>query len=468
LARFWSREAVFTAVLLVGMPAGGAVAQDAEEPPTGIPESSIARNFPNNGDADGRRAALAQRGITFGINYYGEGFANVDGGIRTGTRYSGMLETIVDVDLEKLKGWRGLTFHTSAFQLHGRGISANHVGLLNPVSNIEATPSTRLFELWLEQELIKDKLSLRFGQMRVDYDGEFINSQTAGLFLNTNFGWPAFTGLNLPSGGVTFPLAGMGARLKYTPNDKWTFLGAVFNDDPAGPCAGDPQACNNNGLKFRTQDKPFYIGEAQYKYSDGKAPGSLKGQLKFGLFVDFGKFDDQRIGTDGLSLADPASNGVAVPHRNRGIYGVVDQQLYRSTRPGAGDGDGVFAFGRIAGLPADRNIVDITIDGGLRFTGMIPARPADEFGFGFAYNRISSRLAGFDRDVNFFNGTALPVHSAEVVAEATYKAKLAEGWFLQPDVQYIWRPGGNAADPNVPAKRIDNAVVLGLRSTVNY
>lgn len=447
----------------------GVHAQDADRPPTGIPESSIAKNFSDKLDPHGVRAALAQRGITYGLNYAGEVFGVADGGIRSGSRYSGLLELVFDADLEKLGGWRGLSFHSSAYQIHGRGISLEHVGLLNGVSNIEATPSTRLFELWLEQDLVKDKLTVRFGQMRVDYDGEFINSQTAGLFLTTTLGWPVFLGSNLPSGGVTYPLAGMGARVKYTPNDKWTVLAAVFNDDPVGPCDGDPQVCNNDGLKFRLQDAPFIIGEVQYKYSDNKEPGSLKGQVKLGALVDLGKFEDQRFSSDGLSLADPLSNGLARRlNTNRGVYGVIDQQLYRSTRKGAGENDGITAFGRIAGLPADRNLVEFAFDAGLRFSGMVPGRPSDEFGIAVGYNRISGSVAGLDRDAIVLTGAVTPVRSSELIAELTYKAQLAEGWTLQPDLQYIWQPGGNAADPKDPSKSIDNALVLGLRSTVNY
>lgn len=448
---------------------GDGYAQSASEAPTGIPESSIARNFSNNLDSDGFRAALAQRGITYGFNYTGEVFGVADGGIKSGSRYSGLLETIFDADLDTLSGWRGLKFHTSAYQIHGRGISLEYVGLLNGVSNIEATPATRVFELWLEQDLFKDKLTIRFGQMRVDYDGEFINSQTAGLFLTTTLGWPVVLGSNLPSGGVTFPLAGMGARLKYTPTDQWSFLAAIFNDDPAGPCAGDPQVCNNDGLKFRMQDSPFIIGEVQFKYSDNKEPGSLKGQVKLGAFSDLGKFEDQRFSTDGLSLADPLSNGIASQHHaNHGIYGVIDQQIYRPTHNGAGANDGVTAFGRISGLPADRNLVDFAFDAGVRFTGMVPGRPSDEFGIAVGYNKVSSSVSGLDRDTAFFTGDVIPVRSNEFIAELTYKAQIAQGWTLQPDLQYIWRPGANAADPNDPTRPIENALVLGLRTTVNY
>ena len=121
-----------------------------------------------------------------------------------------------------------------------------------------------------------------------------------------------------------------------------------------------------------------------------------------------------------------------------------------------------------AGMPSDRNLVDFAFDAGLRFAGMIPGRPKDEFGVAIAHNRISSSVAGFDRDTNLFTGVVGPIHTAEWVGELTYKWQLAEGWSIQPDLQYVWRPGGNAADPNVPTKPIENALVLGVRSTVNY
>ena len=85
-----------------------------------------------------------------------------------------------------------------------------------------------------------------------------------------------------------------------------------------------------------------------------------------------------------------------------------------------------------------------------------------------AYNRISSRVAGLDRDTNAFNGEAGPVHSSEIVAELTYKAQILPGLILQPDIQHVWRPGGNAPHPDMPSKPIENTWVLGVRSVVNF
>lgn len=463
---------VCAALALAACPVStGALAAEADaadkSAPAGIPDPSIATSLPQNGDPFGMRAALAGRGITYAVNYGGEVFGVASGGIARGSRYSGQLEGLLNVDLDKLTGLKGLTFHGHVFQLHGRGVSTSKLGVFDAVTNYEATPSTRLFELWLEQSLFNDKLAVRFGQMRVDYDGEFVTSPSAGLFISASFGWPSFLGSNLPAGGVTYPIIAPGIRVKVTPTNRLTLLAAAYNDDPAGPCDGDPQVCNNDGLKFRMRDNPFLIGEVQYKYSDNKTPGSLAGLAKIGGFADLGKFDDKRLGTDGLSLADPASNGIARRyHQNTGIYGVIDQQVFR---PASGkDTDGVFVFGRVAGLPSDRNIIDFSFDTGFRVDGMVPGRPDDSFGAAFVYNHVSNRVSALDRDTIRVSGATAPIRSSEALAELTYKMQIKPGLILQPDLQYVWRPGGNAADPNNSAKAVENAWVLGLRSVLNY
>ena len=167
----------------------GANAQDAAAD-SGIPSPSIATSFPHDGDADGRRKALASRGITYGLNYVGENWqGNVSGGLSTGSIYSGRLEGVVDIDLGKLAGRQGLTFHANGFQIHGNGLSSERVGNLMTVSYLEALPTTRLSELWLEQKLLGDKVGVRFGQLAADT--EFNTSSYAAQFINGTFGWPA-------------------------------------------------------------------------------------------------------------------------------------------------------------------------------------------------------------------------------------------------------------------------------------
>jgi len=55
---------------------------------------------------------------------------------------------------------------TIVYQIHGRGLSANYLGNnLLTASNIEASRATRLFDLWLQQQLF-DGLSSPYGPDR--------------------------------------------------------------------------------------------------------------------------------------------------------------------------------------------------------------------------------------------------------------------------------------------------------------
>ena len=78
--------------------------------------------------------------------YYGELFGNW-GGFKQGVTYDGVLDLHLDADMQKLGLWKGLCFHTNAFQIHGHSITADNIGSLMPVSNLEATPATRLDEM---------------------------------------------------------------------------------------------------------------------------------------------------------------------------------------------------------------------------------------------------------------------------------------------------------------------------------
>ena len=156
--RRWRTRIVLVGVLATPFAGAGGHAGEPEADTSGVPEQSIARNFPDNLDPGGHRRSLAARGITYALNYVGQYVANVDGGIRTGSTYLGRLEGILDIDFEKAAAWKGLTFHAHAFQIHGQRITGPDIGGFAPVSYIEARETTRLYELWLEQKLANEKV----------------------------------------------------------------------------------------------------------------------------------------------------------------------------------------------------------------------------------------------------------------------------------------------------------------------
>ena len=71
--------------------------------------------------------------------------------------------------------------------------------------------------------------------------------------------------------------------------------------------------------------------------------------------------------------------------------------------------------------------------------------------------------------IDYYKEAGFPViPSFEGLLEASYTAEIMKGFYLQPDFQYFWNPGGNSGDPDDPNIRIPNAAVLGLRTTINY
>ena len=440
-----------------------ALAQSVADLP---PKPSLESTLPPDSALVQTRKWLKDHGVVFGVILTEDVLSNVLGGIKRGTILSGKLETIVGFDLEKIAGLPGLTAYTNILQLHGsRGPSRELVGNLNTISNIEAIPTTRLSELWLEQSFWNGKASFRAGQLVVDT--EFLFSQYFSFFNSSD--WPTNPAVNIPSGGAAYPLSTPGLRLKVEPKPGMTVLVSLLNGDPAGPGLNDPELRNRYGLNFRVNDPPFLIAEVQHSYNQARDATGLASGVRLGGWHHFGMFDDQRFDTAGVSLASPSSNRIAGRFRgNSGVYAVVDQQLYRP--PGADANTGVLSFARFSASPGDRNFSDWYLDGGLIFNGMIKSRPDDAFGASFLYTHISPRISALDADTAFFSGRPTVRRNYELSFEFNYSVFLKPGWTLQPNVAVVINPSGAPVnpDPQVPAARVRNAVLIGARSVWKY
>ena len=454
---------VAAAGLLAGLAGPAALAQ--EGPPPGVaPQPTIATSLPANGDPFGTRHWLAERGVTFGFIHTTELLSNVRGGLARRTVFDGKLEAMLGIDLGRLAGWDGFSFYANMFQLHGNpGPNRQLIGGLNTVSNIEALPTTRLSEIWLERQFFDGKASLRAGQLVVDT--EFLVSQYFNFFISSD--WPTNPKSGIPSGGPAYPLSTPGVRLKIDPTPQTTALLAVFNGDPAGQCGQEPEQCNRYGLNFRVNDPPYVVGEVQYRYNQDAAATGLAGGVRLGGWHHFDRFDHQRFDGDGFSLADPSGSGIARRLRgNDGFYAVFDQQLYRP--PGGDAMSGIMVFSRAAYSPPDRNLVDFYLDGGIIFAGLIPQRPADAFGASFLYAHISKDARALDRDTRFFTGTQIPLRDYELSLDISYSISIVPGWTVQPNFQLVFHPGGHVPSADQPTDPVRNAMVFGVRSTMRY
>ena len=230
-------------------------------------------------------------GVSSNFIYTNDVLSNLSGGIKRGTIDQGKLEAQLYIDLEKLAGWKNWTFYANAFGIYNDGrIRRDYVGGMNTIAAIEATPTVRLSELWLERWF--GPVSLRFGQLAAD--AEFFYSDLSQIFLQSD--WPTIGAVNLPGGGPAYPLSAVGARIKYEFPKDASLLFAIFNGDPAPPCPNaDPDTCNRYGVNFRLSDPAFMIGEFQWRRNRGKDDAGLATTLKFGGWGHLGQFADQAV-----------------------------------------------------------------------------------------------------------------------------------------------------------------------------
>jgi porin len=184
-------------------------------------------------------------------------------------------------------------------------------------------------------------------------------------------------------------------------------------------------------------------------------PDSLPGEYKFGAWGHSAEFQNNFEDENGEPFV--VTGAERREHsKNFGVYVTLEQMLWREEGK-----QGLYAFARAGVSPLERSFLEVVADGGLVWQGLIPTRDEDVFGVGGVYARVSRDIRRSEELDAEVNGTEYPAFSShESVLEAFYTVKLADWWTLQPDVQWIFNPGGNESVPD--------AVVLALRTSVVF
>jgi porin len=423
------------------------------------------------GDMGGLRPVLAQYGFTLTILENIETFGNLSGGVQQGFEANGLTTVTLQMDTEKAFGLKGGTLNVSGLQVWGGDLSANNLMVLQTLTDIEAPVGVRLWELWYQQKF-GDKFDVKIGEQSLDE--EFIISPSGNsLFVNGVSGWPGLPTVDLPSGGPAYPLAGLGVRGRAQVTDGVSVLAGVFNGSPIPRDSPNAPTSNPHGVSFPLDTGTLAIAELQFALgssASGKAnaDGPLPGVYKIGAWYDSYKFDDQQYNNIGAPLASPLSDGIpATHHGDFSLYGVVDQMIWRS-KDDANRSLNVFVRPMFTPYQ-DRNLVSASINAGFALKAPLPSRDNDVFGVEMGTVWASSGASDFDRQMQFYQPSVYtPIRSSETFVEATYQFQALPSWQIQPDVQYFINPGLGIANPNDPAQRIKNELVIGLRTNITF
>jgi porin len=356
--------------------------------------AALACSFPASaGAADealGLRDRLARRGVEFEVVIQADASANLSGGLRRGTTLRRPLLAAVEVDAERLLGWRGGRFRVST-QSHAGAHGGALVGDAHGFDNVDAEPFDQVSEAWVEQSAWDGRLRLKLG--KVDANTEFARVLQGGEFLNSVAGFsPTIQAF------PTYPDPAASVNVLAQPAP-WLELGAAVYDGATQ--AGCHGRTGNRGLGtfWGAPDALFAIGEVGVR----RTSGGRTGRIAAGAWRHGGDF----VRHDGSSAAGTS-----------GQYAVVEQRLSR----GEFDAPGIGVF--VQWGRADRALaaVDRHLALGLTARAPLPGRADDSAGV------LWSQLRFADGRRN------------EHAIEAFYGAQVRPWLHVKPDVQWVVAP----------------------------
>ena len=357
---------------------------------------------------------LKNYGIYYGINFANDFLYNVSGGIKTGPAYIGLFYPNINIDFNKMFGWREANMYISAIGNIGDNFNKK-IGTEQGVDNIAAFNTWKIYEFWIEQMLLNNNLSLKLGLY--DLNTEFDVRLSSLVFLDPSQAiGPEFslTGKNGPS---IFPTTSVAFRVKYQNNAGFYFQSAILDGVP-----GDPNNPAGTHIIFNKKYGLLLAGETGYVNNKN---GFSKSYEKFflGAWYYTSKFEK-------LQSTDIQGNP-GYQEGNYGIYLSAEKFLWSKT---ANPNEGLAAFLRIGISNKNVNMIDGYLGFGINYTGIIPGREQDEFGIAFASAHNSSKY------IEQMLLESINISKYESIIEMTYLYYLNNWLSIQPDLQYVFNP----------------------------
>ena len=375
---------------------------------------------------------LSDKGIELAFSTTGIYQQNVRGGISThrrAGRMTGSYDLELSADMQKFLGVEGGKFYMLTGGSFSDGIDGPSVGSFFGVNaDAGGNRSMDVAELWYEQALLDNKLSIRFGKLDltggfecrgcpVSFDGSsYANDETTQFFNNAL--------VNNPT--IPFPDNGLGAIVHYNPIE-WWYVSAGIADARAD--------ARETGFAttFSRESHFLSIFETGVTPQLDSKNGLLQGAYRIGLWYD----PQPKANSDsGKNYRDDA-----------GFYTSCDQMLVKENAD-AEDTQGLGAFFRYGYAPGKTNDMTNFWSTGFQYQGLFEGRDNDVLGVGFAHGTFSN------------NASTTYTEDYESVLEVYYNIEVTPWCHIGPDLQYVSNPGG--------VKDVSDAVILGVRIQISF
>ncbi|WP_223341784.1 carbohydrate porin [Synechocystis sp. PCC 7339] len=355
----------------------------------------------------------------------------ISGGNQPGSLdFNGALILGVGIDLEKAVGWKNAFFEVEGLQYNGQPV--NFVaGSAQGYNSLQATAPlsrTELYQLWLNQTFLDNRISLRIGKlipsMNFGYVGRPFVTQTdpqlftstTGLLYTPVFVGPAMLGFIPGYYNSAFGLYGAWKSWggpgdnPATPNG-WYGQAGIYDGRGAEGVQTGLVWLNFSGPLFKVAE----VGGTWTPYAD--APEIGWGSVAVGGWRQSGP------------LTAP---GGAFESQTGGMYAYLVQKLgkFRETK----DQNGIVGFVQGGWNSSSTALMHSSFGFGLTFIAPFGDRPLDSYGFGFSWARLNANpLAGYG-----FN-------SYETMLQFYAQYHLVGNLFIQPVLTVLPTPGAMGA-----------------------
>ena len=361
--------------------------------------------------------SLVSTGINLEFNYTGEVFSNLSGGMVNKSVYLDNFDIIFNFDLEQMIGWKGAKVITYVLGNQG-GIPSEYSGAVQGISNIAAYDTWKIYEFWIEQNLLDNRLSLLTGLF--DLNSEFDTRETSLIFINPAYGIGSELALSGKNGPSIFPTTSLAFRARYSLSNSLNIKAALFDGIP-----GDLNNPNGTRIVLDEDDGLLLISEITLK-SETDVLNQNFFKYSFGAWYYTGDFK--------IILERDINGNPLFQRGNYGLYLSAEKFLF-SENNNMRQGLTVFIRAGIADKKV--NQVDNYFGAGFTYTGLIPGRCKDIVGFAVATSHFCDRyqtLIEQEEPESSF-------HDYEYIYELTYSVILKDCLRIQPDIQYVINPG---------------------------
>lgn len=366
-------------------------------------------------------------GIRIGGLWMGDYNALVSGraGVHDNRVWTGNSVLILDlyIDLKKAIGWTGASFGSEFLQFNGQSTNFD-AGAVQGYNSLPGDPPlnrSELYQLWIRQEFMENKLSIRIGKTVPTYHFNNVSKpvptenpvvsipSVSGLIYTPIFVNPTLFGA---IGGFYNSVYGVVATIAPV---KQAYVNLGFYD---GNVARGVQT-GLTGPHFNGYY--FSIGEVGYGWTKSKP-----GVVAIGGWYQSGT----------LKAGTQKENGTG------GIYAFGSQALWikESRTTNQGNLSGFFQFGWNQSRTLEMNLF---FGGGLTAFAIIPKRPNDSFGMGLSWSRLNPHTF---------------VRRSELMLQGYYQFQIHKSVYFQPVVSYIPNPGAHPTKSNVFA--VTNRLML--------